>query len=313
MKTTIKISTLLIIFSAMFLWTSCSKDRIEDPEEKQIQTDYASLDDFYDLNELPEQEFVIDSTGGDTIIGMDSTIIWGVPKEIFMIKSTQQDISYPYTLKLIEAYSIKNMILSRLPGLAQGDVLKSAGNVKITAFKNADELALKNNCGLNFWSPSQNPVSNMDIFYGFTNGTTNDFNNDVLLTDYLFAADNVTSVNIYSSGYHSLTAKLGWMNVGQKLTPGGLTTITFTATGNNTNYIDVYVVFNDRHNFVKVSNLSAPNMPVGENITVFAIAKDASAVMYYFKEDYVITSGLNVDLNMITSTEAQVLSMMDAL
>jgi len=313
MKTKIRISALMLVLATIFIWSSCSKDRIEDSQDKQKQNDYASLDDFYDLNELPEQEFVIDSTGGDTIVGMDGTKIWGVPKEIFMIKSTQQDITYPYTIKLIEAYSIKNMILSRLPGMAQADVLKSAGNVKITAFKNADELALKFNCGLNFWAPASNPVNNMDIFYGFTNGTSNDFNDNVLQTDYLHGSDNVTSVGILNSGYHAITAKLGWMNVGQRLTAGANTTVTFSATGNNTNYIDVYVVFNDRHNYVKVNNLTVSNMPVGDNITVFAIAKDASGVMYYFKDDYVVSNNLQVTLNMTASTEAQILSMMDGL
>lgn len=303
MKTLKNISLMIAVAGVLFTF-SCSKERTE----KQVQTEYASLDDFYDLNQPDEQTFIIDSTGNDTLTGQDGTRIWGIPKEIFMIKSTQQDISYPYTLKLIEAYSIKNMILSRLPGMAQGSLLHSGGEVKITAFKNADELAIKNTFFLPFWSPATSTVSGMETFYGFTNGTTNDFNNDVLQTDYLFSSDNVSSVSISGNGYLTHMAKLGWLNIGKKVTPSSQTNITFTASGTNTNYIDVFVVFNNLHNYVKAANLAASNLPAGEPITVFAIAKDGSGTMYYFKDNFTVSNGLQITLNMTASTEAQVLS-----
>ena len=203
--------------------------------------------------------------------------------------------------------------MCRLPGLAQGSLLHSAGEVKITAFKNSDELAIKNNFWLNYLSPASSTVSNMALFYGFTTGTTTDWNSDVLQTDYLFNNDNVTSVNQVNYGYQVHTAKLGWMNIGKKITPSTTATINFTATGTNTNYIDVYVVFNNLHNYIKVSNLTAANLPAGEPITVFAIAKDASGTMYYFKNDFTIANGMNIDLNMTASTEAQILTMMNGL
>jgi len=304
MKNSKLFSFIGILTIALLVNASCSKER----SEKQVQTEYASLDDFYDLNQPDEQTFLIDSTSGDTITGMDGTKIWGIPKEIFMIKSTQQDISYPYMLKLIECYSIKNMIMSRLPGVAQGSLLHSGGELKITAFKNSDELAIKNNFFLPFWSPAQSPVSNLEVFYGFTNGTTNDWNNDVLQTDYLFGSDNVTSLNISGNGYESHIAKLGWLNLGKKIIPSGQSNITFTASGTNTNYIDVYVIFNNLHNYIKVSNLTASNLPTGEPITVFAIAKDGSGTMYYFKDNYTISNGLQITLNMTASTEADILN-----
>ena len=83
MKTTTNLSLLIAILSFMLIMVSCSKERTE----KQIQTEYASLNDFYDLNEPEEQTFLIDSTqNADTITGIDGTKIWGIPKEIFMIK-----------------------------------------------------------------------------------------------------------------------------------------------------------------------------------------------------------------------------------
>lgn len=309
MKTSKKINLLLFVIIGLLMSVSCSKERTE----KQVQTEYATLDDFYNLNEPQEQDFLIDSTGGDSITGQDGTKIWGIPKEIFMIKSTQQDITYPYHLKLLEAYSIKNMIMMRQPGIAQGNLLHSAGEVRIKAFKNSDELAIKNNFFLPFLAPATAPVSGMGVYYGFTNGTTNDWNIDVLQTDYLFTSDNVTSVHDTVNGYITHISRLGWSNIAKIAPLSTAASITFTATGTNTNYIDIYIVYNNFHNYTKVSNLTAANLPSGQPITVFAIAKGSDGTMYYFKNNYTITNGLVVDLAMTASTEAQVLSELGSL
>lgn len=310
MKTINRHAPVLCIIAAIgiMIFASCSKDRTE----KTTNTDYASLDAFYLDNAPPEQTFIIDSLGNDTIVGMDSTIIWGIPKTIFMDSITHLDINYPYTLKLIEAYSIKNMILSKLPNLAQGNVLASAGELRVRAFKNSSKLVLKNNCGLNMWNPDPTPDASMKVFYGFTQGTTDDWNMDVTQTDYLYSSDAVTSISTLGQGYHSVISKLGWVSIDHTFAYTNAN-ITFTATGNNTNFIDVYVIFKDRHSYVKVSNLAASNLPSGEPITVFAIAMDTGGTMYYFKQDYIISNGLVIDLLMSSSTEIQVLSMMDGL
>ena len=203
--------------------------------------------------------------------------------------------------------------MSRLPGLAQGSLLQSGGELKITAFKNSDELALKQNCGLPFRAPAANPVAGMGVFYGFTTGTTTDWNIDVLQTGYLFSNDNVTALNSSGNGYQVKIAKLGWLNIGKKITPATQANITFTATGTNTNYIDVYVVFNNLHTYIKASNLAANNLPAGEPVTVFAIAKSTGGDMYYFKNNYTISNGLQIPLVMTTATVAQVLSIMAGL
>jgi len=298
---------LFAIAGIVFL-ASCSKDRTD----KTTNTDYASLDDFYNNNAPPEQSFTIDSLGGDTITGMDGTRIWGIPKTIFMLKTTHSDIYYPYTLKLIEAYSIKNMILSKLPNVAQSSVLKSAGEIKVTAFKNTNELMLKQNCGLSMAAPDSTPDAAMKVYYGFTNGTTNDWNMDVTQTDYIFTTDTVTHISTGSNRYWMKIAKLGWTSIDHTFTYTN-SDITFTAAGTNTNLIDVYMIFKNRHSYVKVDNLAASNMPSGEPITIFAIAKDSGGTMYYFMQDYTISNGLVIDLQMNSSTESQILALMAGL
>jgi len=46
------------------------------------------------------------------------------------------------------------------------------------------------------------------------------------------------------------------------------------ADGTNTNYIDTYIVFKNQHSYVKASASQAENIPVGEQVTILALAKD---------------------------------------
>jgi len=292
--------TILIVLA------SCSKDRLND-DNPDKSNNYESMDDFYDLNEPEEQEFVIDSINGDTITAQEGTKIFDVPKEIFMKKSDHSDITYPYTIKLVEAYSIKNMILSKLPGVAQGSMLYSGGNLRFKAFKDADELELKEYCGLPFMAPSSAPDASMQLFYGFTTGTANDWNNDVLQAGYLFTNDNVTSLTTNSYGYQAKMAKMGWVNIARKFTGTAQSSITFEAEGANTNLIDVYIIFNNLHSYIKVSNFQANNLPYGEPVTVFALGKSGGQ-LHYFKENYTTGGPLHIELDMQPSTESQVLS-----
>jgi len=307
---------LLVCFSlvsAMIFIASCSKDR---QQNKVTAASYVPVNDFYNNNAPPEQTFTIDSLGGDTIKAMDGTKIWGVPKTIFMYKSNHQDIIYPFTLKLIEAYSMKNMILEQLQNVAQGNILKSGGELKITAFKDTNTLLLKQNCGLHMWSPSITtpPDNSMKVFYGFTKNTLDDWNIDVTQTDFLFPTDTVTKLTVSGNGYAMKITKLGWLGPDHTFTYS-TSNVTFSVNGSttNTNYIDVYVIFKNRHSFIKVSSSAANNLPTGEPITVFAIAKDSNGQMYYFKQDYTISNGLAIPLTMNTTTEAQILSLMSSL
>ncbi len=312
MKTVAKFFALTLM-SAVFVCLSCSRDRLIDETNPDKINNYTSLDDFYDLNEPEEQEFVIDSIGGDTIVAQEGTKIFDVPKEIFMRKTDHTDITYPYTIKLIEAYTMKNKILLKLPGVAQGDLMFSDGNLRFRAFKDADELELKEHCGLPFMSPSQAPLSSMELFYGFSSGTNDDWNNSALQTGYLFPVDDVTFVNVNSYGYECKTAKMGWLNIAEKFTAPAQSSITFTADGTNTNFIDIYVIFNSLDSYLKVINLQAVNLPDNETVTVFAIGKDVSQQMFYFLDSYTTGVPLLIELEMLPATESQILTMMDSL
>jgi hypothetical protein len=303
----------LIILSSIVsvaLISSCKKERAP---EKSVQTEYTSLDDFYNQNQPPEQSFVIDSTGHDSITGQQGTKIWRIPKEIFMYKSTHQDIQYPYILKLIEVYSIKDMILVKYPSVANTNILHTGGELKVTAFKDDQELVLKEHCGYRMLALAPTPVSGMGVYYGFTTGTTTDWNNNVLNTDYLFTNDTVTHLTNQANGYNMQICKLGWVNIAKLTNNNNFTNITLTAGGTNTNLIDVFIIFNNLHSYIKVNSLAASGLPVGEPITIFAMGKDSNGSMFYFKENYTVSSNMNVTLTFQTSTAANVLTVMGTL
>ncbi len=307
MKTIIKILTIIPFVMSILLFSSCSKDRTD--------ANYTSLDDFYNRNQPEEQTFVIDSLGHDSIRGKDGTKIWNLPKTIFMYKSTQKDIYYPFILKLIEAYSLKNMILCRLPNVAQGRILKSGGELKITAFKDNQELALKHYCGYKMLCPSTNPDNLMDVFYGFTKGTERDWNNVLTQTDYIFQSDSInpSSISVYLQNYLVTVAKLGWVNIDRFYSYSNKTNILFTAEGNHTEYIDIYLIFNNLHSFIKINSFVSNNTPIGEAVTVFALAKDNKDNMYYFKQEYITSPEQVIELKMQSATEKEILALMEGL
>jgi len=312
-KHLITIPIAIIAIVVVFIMVSCSKDRTED-KTTTTSTAYAPLGSFYTNNAPPQQSFTIDSTGGDTITAMNGTKIWGIPTSIFMYQSTHQNVNYPYTIKLIEAYGIKNMMLEQLPNVAQGNILQAAGELNILAYKDTSALVLKEHCGLPMWAPSSiTPDNAMKVYYGFTSSTTNDWNLNVDATNYLFPSDpdTITKLSVSGSGYLMKIAKLGWIGINHTFSYSSSSmTFTINGTATNTNYIDIYIIFKNRHSFMKVSSLTASNLPTGDPITVFAIANDTGGQMYYFDQDFTISNGLSVPITMSTTTQAQILTMM---
>ncbi len=309
MKSKRKILLAFFGLTLIFAVFSCSKERLEQQQEPV----YTNLDNFYDDNQLPEQTFTVDSLGQDSITGLQGTKIWGVPKTIFMKKSDHQDVFYPFTIKLIEAYSIKEMIFAKLPNKSGSAVLQTGCELKITAWKDTAELVLKQNNGYGVLADVDTVFTGMNVFYGFTAGSTNDWNSDVVQCgDYLFTNDVVTSLVNESRGYKMRIVKTGWFSPAKFPSISGTGSVTFTAEGTNTELIDIYIVFKNLHSYIKVSNLTVNGLPMGQPITIFAIGNSATS-MYSFKQDYVVSSNLSVTLSMQTATQTEVLNMLSTL
>src|ERR1051326_4741803 len=94
---------------AFILWISaCKKDRVP-------QDDYQNMDSFYDDNKEQEQDFVIDTPGTCPLTCLHGTRIC-VAADMFQF-SDGTPITYPFNLKVVELYSIKDMLLWKLPSV----------------------------------------------------------------------------------------------------------------------------------------------------------------------------------------------------
>lgn len=287
---------------AITIITACSKDRLD--SEKEEVDEYGSMDSFYDQNKQEEQEFVIDSGGTGPIIGNMDTKIF-VSKDLFMHQDSSA-VDWPYIIKLIEIYPVKDIILWELPTVAGGNILESAAQIRVRAFKGSEELLLKP--GKNYYvelDTMQNLNSNMKVYYGFNS------NNYI---DWAVATDAFSSVITDSIFYYSMfISKMGWVDCARLHSSGSNTTITFSAQGNHTENIDIFLVFKDFNSVMQVYNLQSGQVPVGGEITVIAMAMNQDGDYVLHNEDITVTSNHQITLNLQVVSESALLNTLDGL
>src|SRR4051812_13974621 len=111
-----------LLSTAFILFFACKKDRIE-------QDNYESMDSFYNDNQEEEQELQVDSGNGGCVIAKKGTRICMSREELQDAGGTEVP-SYPFKLKVIELYSIKDMILRRQPSTSGGSILETTAEIK---------------------------------------------------------------------------------------------------------------------------------------------------------------------------------------
>ncbi len=119
-------------------FVQCSKDRIE---EKQQMNEYEPINNYFDNKKQDEQEFVVDTNGQGPIVGNQGTKIWA--EKTKLMYPNGDSVYFPYTVKLVELYTPKDMIYYQMPTVASGSLLTTGGEVRIRAFKDGQELLLR--------------------------------------------------------------------------------------------------------------------------------------------------------------------------
>lgn len=284
-----------IFYSVLFValtMSSCNEDRIDEEAE------FGPMDEFYNDNKPEEQEFEITSEDGGPIIGKEGTKLYG-GRSILMHANTN-DVSLPYTIKLIELYSYKDMILYNMPTTSSGNVTESGGEIKVTAFKDGEELFLKPNMKYAAVLSTTPTKTGMSVYDG--THPNNVFSNWTL---------NASSMVVDSSGlYGLLLSKLGWQNCAQSTSFNAHTDIEFTIDGKGGEFIDIFIVFNDFHGLIQGSNLTASKVPVGANATILAMAKDQNGDFRLHNQTLTITQDLKIKLDMKVVSEAALLNVL---
>ncbi|MCB0430606.1 MAG: hypothetical protein H6585_13095 [Flavobacteriales bacterium] len=275
------------------LFVACKSVRKEQGDS------FESMDEFFDAHKQEEQTFVLDSGGTGPIVGKMGSLLYG-DSSIFM-DANSNDVSYPITLKLIELYTRGDIILYRTPTISDnGTVLRSGGEIKLTAFKDSQPLQIKPGKYFRVDMPCSAPETGMTMFYSSQDPAEN----------WTYSADPALDVVGF---YQTRPTKLGWINCDKLYSGGTNTTITFTVDGSGTENINVFIAFKNFLSVLKVSGLVSTNVPEGEDITVIAMAKDKGGNYRLHQSNETIAAGMTVALDMQEVTEQQLVDFLGGL
>lgn len=285
----------LPIAIALISLSSCNDDRINE------ETAFEPMDEFYNEHKPQEQEFIITSDSGGPIVGNQGSRIYG---HRHILQHANGDSVYlPYTVKLIELYSYKDMILYNFPTTSSDYVMTSGGHLKIRAIKDGEELVVRPGAyyGVVMSSSYTGPKS------VYTGTHTLD-----VFDDWSLAGNG--SLVVDSSGYNALgLTTLGWQSADAAMSATSYTDITFTIEGTGGENIDIFIVHNDFHGLIQGENLQAKNVMVGENVTILAMAMDQHGDFRVHKSTVTVTQNMEIALNMSVSSESSLLSMLGSL
>lgn len=293
----IKLFVIAMIITTSVI-VSCSKKRIETKED-QLNS-YESMNSYYDSKKQQEQEFVIDTSGSAPITGNQGTKLWG-SKEKLMFPNGDS-VQWPYTVKLIELYTPKDMLYYQMPNVSNGALLTTNGEVRVRAFKNGQELVLRPG---NTWTvemPNISPLTNMKIYYGVDNTSYIDWTNNP-----------AGNFNTTAYGYTGDIAKLGWINCGKPAAVSSSTTnYTFTSSTDDLQNVSKFIYFPNVKSLMQVYGSTSGALPIGENIKIILIGINGSQLYDYYNETQVSSSN-QINLTMSTISDASLTAILDTL
>lgn len=295
MKTKKNILLAIYSFIAIIIsFSSCKKDRV-------VQDDYQSMDSFYDQNKEEEQEYVIDSSGSCPLICKKGTKLCASADILQFTNGS--NITYPFTLKVVELYSIKDMLLWRMPAISSGNILETSAEIRVRAFKGNSELELKSSQTYYMEMDTMpNLQSNMQMYYGSSVSNTTDW------------ANSNSSVAVNSYFYILNVGRMGWVSSAQLHTSTAQnTTVTITAAGTNTQNIEIYITFANFKGLIKVTNLVSSPIPIGEQVKLFAMAKNQNNDYVLDQQTFTVAANQQITLNLQVVSEANLLAALDGL
>lgn len=308
----IAILFLALISGAVIVFISCSKERLVKNEDL---TDYENIEQFYEYYESNEQEYTITEDGDGPLIGEEGTKIW-LSKDILMF-TTGDSVTFPYTILLTEVFYAKDMILNQKSSTSNGNILGSAGIIRIRAFKDDLELILRPECTFPVAIPHDDPYEGRDDFYGFEAGDNVEWTNNL-------EEVNVDPVNSYFEedfegyGYEGMIAKLGWVNCANFadfdiVDEDDFTTVTFSSSEYDLSEIPLFMYFPNIHSVVEVEDGTSMDVPIGERVVYFMVAIGDQQALYYFKKTDIIAEDDEISISLVQTDEDNLIDVMDGL
>jgi len=285
-----------LTISALF-FTSCSKDRI-DPD--QNLNAYESMNDYYDSKKQDEQEFTIDTSGTDPIIGKEKTKIW--PSKEKLMFANGDSVQWPYTIKLVELYPAKEMLYYQVMNeTTTEDFFSCKGEVRIRAFKDGEELVLRPNETWNIELADTLSNSNINIYYEDKTYSTVKWNssNEVFIDS--------------EDGYTGQISPLGWIAGGKASSGEAATTISLTSAVDDLTTVRSYVYIPSKESITEFTGLTSIALPENETVKIICMAMDKNQKLFHFYKETTAKNGLSIDVTMTEISDESLTSILDSL
>jgi len=294
------ILSLLVAFSVI----SCKKDRIE-----KSKNEYEPVNSYMDTKKQQEQEFIINGPSGDTIVGNQGTRLLA-GKNCLMFPNTDT-VSYPFSIKLVELYTPKDMIYWQMPTVAGGNILETDGEIRVRATKNNQDLVLVPGCFYQVRMPNSTPKTGMRAFYGFDTGAFFDW------TDNPASLGVTTSVNpvfdVIPYGYEANIARLGWLNCGKIANNGSGSIIGFTSQTDELTNLGIFIYFPATKSVMQVYNTVSGLIPNGSNVKIIMIGVTGGGQLYHYYSALTVNSSAMIDVVLTPISDPNLTALLDAL
>ncbi len=291
-------SRILVLVSVLtgLLFVNCSKDRV-DPEDLIA---YESINDYFDLKKQPEQEYLIYDTGTCPLTCQQGTEIC-IGRGLIEL-SNGDTISAPFTLKVVELYSAKDMIYYQLPSVSNGEIMETHGELRVKACKDGTPLQLKSGATVQLDFPNNNPQPGKTTFYGVENATFVDW-----------TTTPTTACDTTSSGYQTNIQELGWVNCGALAGGTPNFKLTFSSLVDNLENVGIFVYIPATNTVIQAYDQETGSIPSGTSLKVIAIAIDASGQLYSYAQALTLSADTDIDVTLVSISETALDAQLDAL
>jgi len=301
-KLAAKIFLASIIISSIVI--GCKKDRIE------VLNTYSPVNTYLDTKKQTEQEFIIDSSGTGPIVGNQGTKII-IGKQCLKFPNGDS-VTWPFTVKLVELYTPKDMIYYQQATVASTGILNTDGEIRLRAFKNGTELLLKPDpCMAAIEMPNQAPQAGMSVHYGFGALSSADWTDVPATLGVTTSLSPAFTTTPY--GYAASIAILGWINCGSDAGTTPTSTLAFDSKVDDLTNVGIFIYFPSTKTVMQAYNKASLQIPNGSSVKIVAIAVDGSGNLFSFTDTKTVNSSSTIDITMVATTDAALTTVLDGL
>lgn len=291
------IKFLFLAVLTSFVIFSCNKEREEEPENS-----YSNADEFYEDNKEEEQEFIIETDTGDCIIAKKGTIICG--DRTGLQTASNGTVELPYSIKVVELYSIKDHLLYNFPTTSKGEALKNQGTIRVKACKDGAETSIINKGA---FTATYN-VDPATVGNSLLKGTMS----DDTFSDWEFATDG-SSLTTPSTKNNLSLATFGWFQAAQNTFDSPTTIVTFSLDGTGGESLDLWLIQSSTNTLMHGTDLKIENVPTGESYTAIVIAVDQDNNLVLHESSFTVSANQQVTIEFNETKEDDLITQLEAL